>query len=190
MSATACAVAAGLRTDGGRRIGWLCMAVGFSGWVIGDVSWAYYALTGQQPPFPSIADYTYLLLPLSVCAAAVLAPGRARSGIGLVLEGVIVSASLFLVAWSIGLHGIYAASGLSGLPFAMSVAAQGPTAIAWSADGGDGHGWVDQPEAVVVVRPPRHPSRVALWQPYLPVPFAAPSSGPSTRGRPPGLAPI
>jgi hypothetical protein len=37
-----------------------------------------------------------------------------------VLEGVIVSASLFLVAWSIGLHGIYATSGLSGLPFAMS----------------------------------------------------------------------
>jgi diguanylate cyclase len=114
------------------------MAVGFSGWVSGDVSWAYYALTGQQPPFPSIADYTYLLLPLSVCVAAVLAPGRARSGIRLVLEGVIVSASLFLVAWSIGLHGIYATSGLSGLPFAMSVAAQGPTAIAWAADGGDG----------------------------------------------------
>jgi hypothetical protein len=30
-----------------------------------------------------------------------------------------------------------------------------------------------QPEAVVVVWPPRPPSRMALWLPYLPVPFAA-----------------
>ena len=29
-----------------------------------------------------------------------------------------------------------------------------------------------QPEAVVVVGPPRRPSQVALWLPYLPVPFA------------------
>ena len=93
MFATACAVGAALRTDGGRRVGWLCMAVGFSGWVIGDVSFAYYAVAGKEPPFPSIVDYTYLLLPLSVCVAAVFGPGRRRSGIRLLLEGVIVSAS-------------------------------------------------------------------------------------------------
>ena len=81
-----------------------CLAVGFSGWVIGDVSLVCYAVAGQGPPFPSIVDYTYLLLPLSVCAAAVFGPGRRRSGIRLLLEGVIVSASLFLVAWSIGLR--------------------------------------------------------------------------------------
>ena len=121
MFATACAVGAGLRADGGRRIGWLCVAIGFSGWVIGDMSLAYYAVAGQEPPFPSIVDYTYLLLPLSVCVAAVFAPGRGRFGIRLLLEGVIVSASLFLLAWSIGLRRLYEASGLSGPPFAMSV---------------------------------------------------------------------
>jgi hypothetical protein len=108
-----------------------------------------------------------------------------------VLEGVIVSASLFVVAWSIGLRGLYAASGLSGLPFAMSVAGLTSTVFVYLITRGTFDddalllrlglrhvpdrcgGLAYQPEAVVVVRPPRPPSRVALWLPYLPVPFAA-----------------
>jgi diguanylate cyclase (GGDEF)-like protein len=227
MFATACAVGAALRTDGGRRVGWLCMAVGFSGWVIGDVSLAYYAVAGKEPPFPSIVDYTYLLLPLSVCVAAVFGPGRRRSGIRLLLEGVIVSASLFLVAWSIGLRRLYEISGLSGPPFAMSVAylvvnlalITVLSVHLWRAPRGrrlslglltagmvvvglttsvfiylltfgpfdddavmlcwvfamyllGAGGLAYQPEAVVVVGPPRRPSQVALWLPYLPVPVA------------------
>ena len=161
--ATACAVGAALRTDGGRRVGWLCIAVGFSGWVIGDVSLAYYAVAGQEPPFPSIVDYTYLLLPLSICVAAIFAPGRRRAGIRLLLEGVIVSASLFLVAWSIGLRRLYEVSGLPGPPFAMSVvylvvdlalitmlsvhlwrAPKGRRLSLGAADSRDDHGRVDQ----------------------------------------------
>jgi hypothetical protein len=48
------------RIWGGLMIGWIC-------WMIAELLWAYYSLTGQDP-FPSFADLFYLLgyIPLSI----------------------------------------------------------------------------------------------------------------------------
>ncbi len=94
--------------DGRRRLAWLAITVGLIGWGIGQAVWAYYDLVLHEVPFPSVADAGYLLLPLSGCAALLLAPvdsgvSRAR----LLLDGFIVAASLFLVSWVLILHEMY-----------------------------------------------------------------------------------
>jgi diguanylate cyclase (GGDEF)-like protein len=227
--ATGCAVAAARRGHGSHRGAWLCLAVGFAGAVAGDLFWAYYQITERtRPPFPSPADFAYLLLPICVCLAAVFAqPGRGRSGTRLLLDGGVVAASLFMVAWSVGLGDVYENSGVSDVSFAMSVAypvadlamitmlavvlIKAPKghrlspglltvglAVVGVASGlfvyMNAHppvhtevlllGWLvgmyligaagltSKPLAVPDVDTPRPPSRLALWLPYLPVPFA------------------
>ena len=227
--ATGCAVAAARRGHGSHRGAWSCLAVGFAGSVAGNLFWAYYQMTERtRPPFPSPADAAYLLLPICVCVAAVFAPpGRSRSGTRLLLDGGVVAASLFLVAWSVGLRDVYENSGVSGVSFAMSVAypvadlamitmlavvltkapkghrlSPGLLTVGLAAVGVasglfvymNAHppvhtevlllGWLvgmyligaagltSKPIAAADVDTPRPPSRVALWLPYLPVPFA------------------
>lgn len=223
------AVVAAWRGHGPQRIAWLCLAVGLAGWVVGDLVWAYYYLTSHSvPPSPSLADAAYLLLPVCVVVSALLAPRRgSRASIRLLLEGVIVSTSLFLVAWPVGLRSLYEASGLSAYAFAISVAypladlvmivmiavvlAKTPkgrrlspalltaglvtvgatSCLAVFANAHPGFdkqalvlGWAigtffvgaagltSKPTTATEVVPTNSPSRIVLWLPYLPVPFA------------------
>jgi diguanylate cyclase (GGDEF)-like protein len=120
--AAVCAVTAGRRACGRQRIAWLCFGVGLTGWVIGNAIWAYYLVALQEwPPFPSAADAFYLLLPLSAFAAAVFAPSTGpRAGIRVLLDGILVAAAIFVIAWSVGLHTLYDA-GPHGLTFVLSI---------------------------------------------------------------------
>lgn len=94
--------------DGRRRLAWLAISVGLIGWGVGQAVWAYYDLVAHEVPFPSVADAGYLLLPLSACAALLLAPvGSGVSRGRLLLDGFIVAASLFLVSWVLILHEMY-----------------------------------------------------------------------------------
>jgi diguanylate cyclase (GGDEF)-like protein len=122
--AVASATAAAIRGAGPARVAWTCLSVGLVGWLAGDLLLVYPALMGDpRPSFPNIADFAYLLLPAGACAATVFAPvdNRGRSGLRMLLDGMIVSSSLFLVAWMLGLRELYVASNISAAAFALSV---------------------------------------------------------------------
>jgi diguanylate cyclase (GGDEF)-like protein len=107
--ATTCALLAARNGSGRQRVAWLCIGIGLSGWVVANSIWAYHLVaTDGWPVFPSVADAFYLVLPLSTCVAAVFAPSTGgRAGVRAFLDGVLVTASIFLVAWTIGLHASY-----------------------------------------------------------------------------------
>jgi diguanylate cyclase (GGDEF)-like protein len=114
------ALVAGLRGRGRQRASWLCLAPGLAGWLIGDLTWTYFDVTvGTRPPFPSLADGAYFLLPVFACVAAMFSPGG-RAGVRLMLDGVIVATSLFAVAWSLGLHAVYDAADVTAAGFVVS----------------------------------------------------------------------
>jgi diguanylate cyclase (GGDEF)-like protein len=227
--ATACAVTAARSGRARQRIAWSCLGVGLAGWVVGNLIWTYYlVVTGEWPPFPSAADAFYLLLPLGTCVAAVFAPSTGgRSGVRVLLDGLLVTASIFLIAWTVGLHAVYDDYATSGLTFATSavypfadfamvtmiavvLAKTRPgrrvspalllagVAIVWITDSGYAYllsnphdsreavvlGWAiamyfvgvaaltSKPLTAIDDEQRKAPSRVELWLPYLPVPFA------------------
>ena len=119
-----CAATATRMTSGARSRGWAAIAVGLFGWVVGDSSWAYYGLVLHvEPPFPSVADAAYLLLPIAVFCSWLLHPpeGR-RAGLRILLDGVIVASALFLVFWVAVLDDLFRTSEGTRLQLAVSLA--------------------------------------------------------------------
>jgi diguanylate cyclase len=100
LFATACATAAALAARGGQRRSWSSVAIGLAGWTIGDAVWCYVALGGNAPISNySAAELGYVFLPLCALAAAAFVPSRddTKFGIGLILDGILVAASLLMV---------------------------------------------------------------------------------------------
>jgi diguanylate cyclase (GGDEF)-like protein len=97
LFATGCAVAAALDARRGQRRAWLALTIGLGGWTVGNAVWCYVASGGSAPiSNSSLAELGYVILPLFGLAAAVSVPARDDSmfGIGLLLDGVLVAASL------------------------------------------------------------------------------------------------
>lgn len=126
LFATGCAALAARSAHGRMRHGWLAMTAGLLGWAVGEVIWSYYevVLRYEQAPYPSWADAFYLLYPVGAGAAVVLlSPGSSsRSRIRLILDGLIVAASLFLVSWVSVIQSVFDAGGDSHLALAVSLA--------------------------------------------------------------------
>jgi diguanylate cyclase (GGDEF)-like protein len=102
--ATSCAAHAAWSVQGGQRRSWTAMAIGLGGSTAGAVVWCDIAFGGTALISNStVAELGYVVLPLSALAAGVLVPNRddSRFGIGLLLDGVIVAASLFLALGSL-----------------------------------------------------------------------------------------
>jgi len=119
-----CAATATGMTSGARSRGWAAIAVGLFGWVVGDSIWAYYDLVLRvEPPFPSVADAAYLLLPITVFFSWSFQPpeGR-RAGLRILLDGVIVASALFLVFWVAVLDDLFRTSEGTRLELAVSLA--------------------------------------------------------------------
>jgi diguanylate cyclase len=102
--ATSCAANAAWAAHGGQRRAWIALAIGLGASATGAVVWCDVALGGIAPiSNSSVAELGYVVLPLSALAAGVLVPSRddSRFGIGLLLDGVIVAASLCLALGSL-----------------------------------------------------------------------------------------
>src|ERR1700754_1094968 len=103
LFATGCAGWAAWSARGRIRRGWLAMTAGLLGWAVGEGIWGFYelGLRYEQAPYPSLADAFYLLYPVGAAVAVVfLSTGTSgRSRVRLILDGLIVAASLFVVAW-------------------------------------------------------------------------------------------
>jgi diguanylate cyclase (GGDEF)-like protein len=98
--ATMCSAAAARGSRGRQRLAWTVMSIGLVGWTAGEAVWCYVAARG----FPPVADLSaanlgYLILPLWALATAVAIPSRddARFGIGLLLDAILVAASLLVI---------------------------------------------------------------------------------------------
>ena len=110
---------------------WLSLGFGLAAWLVGEVIWCYYELWLGLPqsPFPSPADAAYLLFPIGAAGALVLFSARGhvrQSRLRLLLDGVIVAGSLFMVWWMTVLSSVYDAGGTSS--FALAVALAYPVA--------------------------------------------------------------
>jgi diguanylate cyclase len=102
--ATGCAAYAAWTVHGGQRRSWIAMAIGLGASTGGSAVWCEVVLGGGAPILnSSVAELGYLVLPLSALAAGVLVRNvdDSRFGIGLLLDGVIVAASLFLALGSL-----------------------------------------------------------------------------------------
>jgi diguanylate cyclase (GGDEF)-like protein len=97
--ATGCAVNAAWAARSGQRFAWVALATGLGGWTAGSALWCYVSLRGTVPfSASSAAELGYLVLPLCALGATVLVPNRDdyRFGLGLLFDGILVAASLFL----------------------------------------------------------------------------------------------
>jgi diguanylate cyclase len=120
-----CAAAAASTTSGRARVNWAALAFGLFSWIIGDLIWTYYGrVLHAQPPYPSIVDVAYLLLPVSVCLAwAFSAPvGSRLKGIRPLLDGLMVAGALFLICWVLVLDDLFAATDHTTLQIVVSMA--------------------------------------------------------------------
>ncbi|WP_431232051.1 putative bifunctional diguanylate cyclase/phosphodiesterase [Mycolicibacterium psychrotolerans] len=98
------------------RAAWVAITIGMVGWALGELLWTYYELALEEPPFPSLADAAYLIMPVGFCVGLLLFPADSgQSRTRTLLDGVIVAGSLFLVSWVTILNPIYSA-GSDGAP--------------------------------------------------------------------------
>jgi diguanylate cyclase len=114
------------RTRGRQRQAWLLMTIGLAGWVFAEVMVIYHRYwdASLYPLYPSAANIGFLLFPVAACIAMLVFPvgypGGAR--FRMVLDGAIVAASLFVVAWVVVLRQTYAATGVKGSAALLSLA--------------------------------------------------------------------
>jgi signal transduction histidine kinase len=108
-----------------RRAWWLiglsALAMG-----LGDTIWMWYQVVmNVESPFPSVADFAYLVS-MPLLAAGVLAfpvaPSEAAARLRTLLDGVLIAGSLLLISWATVLGPIYRQEDVSPLERAVGIA--------------------------------------------------------------------
>lgn len=126
MSAFAmgCAGHTARRSQGRQRVAWVLITIGLVGWTAGSAAWAYFEWWLQTSPYPSIADAGYLMLPVFVCAGLLVLPVGASgyTHTRLVLDGVIVAGSLFVIAWFAVVRQMFATGRATSFEVGLSLA--------------------------------------------------------------------
>ncbi len=126
LFATLCTARAAQRGSGRQRHSWVALGVGLAAWSIGEVIWCYYELWQglDQTPFPSPADASFLLFPVGAGVALYLFPAghSTQSRSRLILDGIIVAGSLFVISWVSALGSVYRAGAYSHLALDVSLA--------------------------------------------------------------------
>src|SRR5580693_4487681 len=100
--AAACAGGAARSAAGRHRFGWLALVTALLGWAVGGVIWAIYDVRPalDHATNPAAAEVVLLLYPFGAIASLMLLSDRGQhSPRQLVLDGVIVATSLFVVSW-------------------------------------------------------------------------------------------
>lgn len=103
LFAAACAgYAARCAVDRRRQLGWLALLTALLGWAAGEVIWAVYDVRPEMDHarHPAAGEVVLLLYPVGAMAALVLLSNLSRhSPRRVVLDGLIVATSLFVVSW-------------------------------------------------------------------------------------------
>ncbi len=125
FAAVSTAVAA-RRGRGRQRQAWLVMAFGLVALEFGSIMVQYHriAIGSVLPIYPADAMVGFLIFPLVACVALIIFPsgypGVARFRV--LLDGAIVGASLFVVAWVTLLRDVYSETGVTRLDEFLSIA--------------------------------------------------------------------
>ena len=111
-------------SDGRVRSAWVVMAIALGAYAVGEIIWFYNDVFQQEPPFPSIADGFFLIFPLGACVALLLLRSRtSRESQGrIVLDGLIMAGSLFIVFWALILRRVYETGAATRPEFALLLA--------------------------------------------------------------------
>ena len=130
-AAVACAWTA-RRRQGPERAWRSWMALGMTGWAIGQAIWSYHEVFADVPlPSPSAADVGYLTMPamavpallsLAVAAPRHAMPGERYARALYVLDGLVVVGSLFVLTWATSLGTVVRSETPTGSAFAVAVA--------------------------------------------------------------------
>src|SRR3984885_2771050 len=124
FAAVSAAVAA-RRGRGRQRQAWLVMSIGLVALEFGSITVLYHRIVRGSvvPLYPPAAMVGFLIFPLVACVALLVFPsgypGVAR--FRMLLDGAIVGASLFVVAWVTLLRDVYSATGVSRLDEFLSI---------------------------------------------------------------------
>ena len=114
------------RTHGRQRQAWVYMTVGLAAWALAEIVVTYnrFWRGSVHYLYPSAVNAGFLLFPVAACIAMLVFPagypGAAR--FRMVLDGAIVAASLFVVAWVAVLREAYAATGVKNSVAVLSLA--------------------------------------------------------------------
>jgi diguanylate cyclase (GGDEF)-like protein len=125
LFAFVCACAAAMANGGRARTAWTFVGIGAGAWVVAIVGLSLRQLLGNSAvAFPSLADAGFIAFPVATCVALLLLPvGRSGpSTMRLLMDGLIVAGSLFLIAWIVILRGLFEAGGTSPVVFAVTLA--------------------------------------------------------------------
>ena len=138
LTAVVCGWVVGRRMRGAQRWWRLLIAVGMLGWSGGQIMWSWYQLIdGRGLPSPSLADVGYLTFPgFALAGLFVLArarsrpdrqrwlPGRwnAHFGAAVVIDGLVVTGSLFILTWTAALGAVVRATGPDALAWVVAIA--------------------------------------------------------------------
>jgi len=133
LGAVGCCIWSARRTLGSDRTWRVLMAIGMVGWTVGQSLWTYYRTFDQNPvPSPSPSDIGYLTLPVfALPALLVLGSSRSRtpgsrpfrgSRVRLLLDGLIVVGSLFILTWSTALGAVVRGGAPTAAAFAIAIA--------------------------------------------------------------------
>jgi diguanylate cyclase len=111
FAAVSAAVAA-RRGRGRQRQAWALMTVGLTAWSFSEIAALYHRFWRgiALPLYPSAANVGFLLFPVAACVAMLVFPAGYPGGarLRMALDGGIVAASLFVVAWVVVLRQTYA----------------------------------------------------------------------------------
>ncbi|MCV7440857.1 bifunctional diguanylate cyclase/phosphodiesterase [Mycobacterium paraense] len=89
-------------STGRRRFGWLALLIGLVGWAAGEVLWSGYEARPEieHATHPAVAEVVFSLYPLGAMVSLALLSHLSRhSPRRLVLDGLIVATSLFVISW-------------------------------------------------------------------------------------------
>jgi diguanylate cyclase (GGDEF)-like protein len=129
LSAVVAGLVCGLvawRGSTGRRSGWFAMAIALLGWGAGQAYWSWSEIIAKaETPFPSVADFGFLIFPLAA-AVAVLSFQRGtsfgRARLRAISDGLIVSSALFILSWALVLGPVYVTGGDTTFAFVVALA--------------------------------------------------------------------
>ena len=131
LTAAICGFLMARRHSGPQRRWRLLIAVGMACWTAGQLVWSWYQLFENRGlPSPSLADVGYLLLPVFVLPALLVlatareepSPRPAHVGTAVVLDGLVVTGSLFILVWEAALGRVVHAHLPDALTWAVAIA--------------------------------------------------------------------
>jgi diguanylate cyclase (GGDEF)-like protein len=132
VAAVVCCLWTARRYIGGQRTWRLWLALGMTGWAVGQVIWSYNQLFGGRPlPSPSLADAGYLSLAIPALFALICLAGRRTPAaeimrrpnrLVVVLDGLILVGALLVLTWTTALGAVVRAGAPTPLAFGVAIA--------------------------------------------------------------------